>query len=51
MTGMLNEAWEAVMYNYMRSVGSNASLYWVAMILVSLIIMKLFLAIFLNYYL
>lgn len=52
MTLLLNEAWEAIMYNYMRAVSRYASIFWVIIVsIATFLIMRLFLAIFLNNFL
>ena len=49
---MLNEEWHMQMYDYMRTYSFNALFYWVFIIITGeVIIMKLYLALFINTYL
>ena len=46
---ILNEEWHMSMYDYMRSMGWYVSFFWIGIIMSGeIIIMKLFLALFIN---
>ncbi len=48
---ILDEEWHVSMYDYMRNISKNVVFFWIFLILTGeLLIMKLFLAIFINNY-
>lgn len=49
---ILNEEWHMTMYDYMRNTSDIAALFWIFIIITGeVIVMKLFLALFINNYL
>jgi len=49
---MLNEEWHMQMYDYMRAYSKNVVFFWIIIIITGeVIIMKLYLALFINNYL